>query len=203
MAVTELALLRLRPGASFRAPTLRANLQKAKKAMEDFTQQPFHYFVQVEDPTFFYILGSWPSAKYHFQEWIPSPANQELLELLKDQIDVEWMFHLDVEKSHLPLNAPILAIGRHYIAPDKRTGFSQTFNAVKHNLEGFTAPRKASGGWRLEKEAPDKEEWILFSGWDEVAQHEKFGETGAFQDYGIIRDFVSGFEIRHAKILDI
>ncbi|EOD47210.1 putative dimeric alpha-beta barrel protein [Neofusicoccum parvum UCRNP2] len=203
MAVTELALLRLKAGASFHDPTLQAALRKAKKAMEDFAHQPFHYYVQIEDPTSFYIIGSWPSVAYHFDEWIPSPANQELLGLLKDQVTVEWMFHIDVEKTQLPLDAIFMAIGRHSIASDKRSGFSQTFDAVKHNLESFTAPRSVAGGWRIEKEDEDKEEWVLFTGWDEVAHHGKFGESEAFQDYGKIREFVGTFEVKHAKSLDV
>ncbi|KAF4306492.1 putative dimeric alpha-beta barrel [Botryosphaeria dothidea] len=203
MAVTELALLRLKSGASFDDPALRADLQKARKAMEDFTQQPFHYFVQIEDPALFYIVGSWPSADYHFQKWVPSSANQELLELLKDKLSVEWMFHIDVEKPQLPLDAPVMAIGRHFIVSDKRTGFIQTFGAVKHNVENFTAPRKATGGWRIEKETEHKEEWVLFTGWDEVAHHGKFGESEGFQEYGKVREFVDGFEVKHVKTLDI
>ncbi|KAL0264205.1 C-4 sterol methyl oxidase [Diplodia seriata] len=203
MTVTELALLRLKSGASFDDPTLRASLQKAKRAMEDFTRQPFHYFVQIEDPSYFYIVGSWPSVTNHFEEWIPSPANQDLLELLKDQISVDFMFHLDVEKPRLPLDAPVIAIGRHSVASDRRADFSHTFGAVKHNVEDFTAPRKVAGGWRIEKEADEKEEWVLFTGWDEVAQHGKFGESEPFQEYAKIKEFVSGFDIKHAKILEV
>ncbi|OMP82662.1 hypothetical protein BK809_0006972 [Diplodia seriata] len=203
MTVTELALLRLKSGASFDDPTLRASLQKAKRAMEDFTRQPFHYFVQIEDPSYLYIVGSWPSVTNHFEEWIPSPANQDLLELLKDQISVDFMFHLDVEKPRLPLDAPVIAIGRHFVASDRRADFSHTFGAVKHNVEDFTAPRKVAGGWRIEKEADEKEEWVLFTGWDEVAQHGKFGESEPFQEYARIKEFVSGFDIKHAKILEV
>lgn len=203
MTVTELALLRLQSGASFHDATLRVKLRKAKLAMESFTQQPFHYFVQIEDPTLFYIIGSWLSPTQHFQEWVPSPANQELLELLKDEIRVEYMFHVDIEKAKLPLNAPVMAIGRHFVPSDKRSGFAQTFNAVKHNVESFTAPRNVAGGWRLEKEGEHKDEWVLFTGWDEVAHHGRFGESDAFQEYGKIRDFASGFEVKHVKEMDV
>lgn len=203
MTVTELALLRLKSGASFDDPTLRANLQKAKKAMEDFARLPFHYFVQIEDPSYFYIVGSWPSAKQHFEEWIPSPANQEVLELLKDQINVEFMFHIDVESPCLPLDAPVVAIGRHFIASDKRTSFSKAFSAAKHAVENFTAPKKVAGGWRVEKDADDKEEWVLFTGWDGVAQHGEFGRSASFQDYVKIKDFASGFDVKHAGRLEL
>ena len=62
---------------------------------------------------------------------------------------MDWMFHVDVERDDLPLDAPVLAIGRHMIADEGgMEGFAQTFAEVAFRLSEATAPRALAGGWR-------------------------------------------------------
>lgn len=201
MPVTELALLRLKDGVTLTQPTIKARLATAKHAMEAFTNQPFAYYQQHEDPAFVYLLGSWASVSQHWDEWIPSEANQQLLELLKDDVSVEWMFHVEVDKATLPLEAPVLAVGRHSIKEEKRKEFSTTFDAVKHNLTEATKPWPVTGGWRVEPASEGIAEWVLFSGWEDVEAHGTFGRSDAFNEYARIVPFVDEFDVKHARPL--
>jgi hypothetical protein len=99
--------------------------------------------------------------------------------------------------SDLPLNAGVMAIGRHFILPGKATEFISTFNAVKYNVEQFPALRGMSYGWRLDGEYSHRE-WVQFSGWDEVAQHRTFPQSEGFKEYAKIRPLVESIDVRHA-----
>lgn len=62
MPVTEIALLRLQSckpllSLSSNSPSLAANLRKAKDAQEAYSHHPVHFFAQVEDPSYIYLLG--------------------------------------------------------------------------------------------------------------------------------------------------
>jgi quinol monooxygenase YgiN len=116
MAVTELALLKLKNGGTL-TQDVKAQLKKAQVAMESYSGggRKFHYLQQVEDPTCIYVLGEWESLSQHYDGFIPSKANQDLLEALKDELDVGWLSHLDVPVSKIQLDAPVLSIGRHMI----------------------------------------------------------------------------------------
>lgn len=100
MAVTEIALLRFKSQVPSSATKQRLLLQ-VKKAQSEWSGYPVHFALQVEDPTLLYLFGGWDSVATHIREWIPSEINQSLLELLKDDITVEWMFHLDIDVSQI------------------------------------------------------------------------------------------------------
>ena len=83
MAVTEIALLHLLPHVSTDDSVFRSKLAQAKKVMENYTGQQFHYLQQLEDPSFLYIIGEWDSLGQHMNHFIPSAENQSLLRALK------------------------------------------------------------------------------------------------------------------------
>ena len=168
--------------------------------MEDFTSLPFYCFQGVEEPSLVYILGSWHSIEQHMGSWISSPENQALLQLMKDQVQVEWMFHVDIDPFTLPFEKPTLAIARHFVEADKKGGFEEMFHSVKHHLEVFVGGKGlVRGGWRIDKdeEKSGEEEWLLFTGWDSLENHLKFAKTEGFEEYTKIRDF------SHAVKLDV
>jgi hypothetical protein len=97
MAVSEIALIRLKPQDL--SPATRANLVEAQKAQTAYSEHQVHFLRQVEDSSFFYLLGGWESVAKHTDEWIQSETNQKLLAQLGEDFDVSWMFHLDVDVS--------------------------------------------------------------------------------------------------------
>lgn len=212
MAVTELARLRIQPGTEVSSPTLLANLSKAKTVMEKASGFKFHYYHGVEDTSVVFILGAWPSVEYHMQDFIPSQSNQELLALLKGQVVVEWMFHLDIDqtKTALPLTRKFIAIGRHIIKDGERDAFRETFKANRHEIQSFIGGGGyVVGGFRIDKgfdpsaEGEAKDEFVLFTSWDSVKHHMDFAKMTGFEGYGQIRNHLEGADIQHAAELDV
>jgi quinol monooxygenase YgiN len=202
MPVTELAILHVLPDGDITVPSpgLLANLKIAKQVLEKSSGYSFSFFQQIEDPTVLYIIGSWSSTTAH-ATFLPSSENLALLDLVKGYIDTEniLMYHLelDAQATPLPLGAPAISINRHFIKNGQREGFKQQFEEVKPLLQDYTRPRPVAGGWRIEKEAESKEEWVLFSGFDSVEHHHGFAQTDEFQRYRSIVEFVDSFEVRH------
>ena len=118
------------------------------------------------------------------------------------------MFHVEVEQSSIPLDAPVLAISQHWITPSNNAGFEEAFEDNKHHLEHFSA-RKLAGGWRHEKEeisdGGQKDVFVLFSGWDDVDHHMKFGKSQNYEEYAKIIQWIDegGFEVKHAVKVDL
>ncbi|EXJ63903.1 hypothetical protein A1O7_00238 [Cladophialophora yegresii CBS 114405] len=212
MPVSELARLTLRSGTEASSPALLMNLAKAKEAMVEASGFEFWYYHCVEDPRVIFILGSWPSVEFHMQDFIASEPNQELLTLLKDQITVDWMFHLDIaQTTHpLPLSRDMIAIARHFIKDGAKEAFKSTFEARRYELESFLGKENMVGGWRIdagydpsEEDESRKEEFVLFTAWDSVEHHGEFAETEGFQKYSQTRNHIDRAEIKHAKLLQV
>lgn len=212
MPVTELARLSLQSGTEASSPDLLANLARAKEVMEEASGFRFQYYHCVEETDVIYILGAWPSVDFHMQEFIPGKPNQEMLALLKDQVTVDWMFHLAIDQamSPLPLGREYVAIGRHFIKAGDNGGFTTAFEASKHNLQSFIGGTKhVVGGYRIDKgfdpslEGGKPEEFVLFTGWNSVDQHLDFAKSEEFEKYSQIRNHLGGAEIKHAKALEV
>jgi heme-degrading monooxygenase HmoA len=206
MTVTELALLHFFPGVVL-DDTLLEHLRLANISVEKLTGYNCHYYTQSEDPSFLYIIGEWESVSQHIKEWIPSKENQAVMELLADKVEVVWMYHLDVQPNNLPLGDPVVAVTRHFVPTAKKEDFRQAFEEGRNILVSLASPQKLDGGWRIDKEADDEEEWVIFSGWDSVEQHMNFGQTHGdeimgYPWYGRIQDSLDGIELRHLRKLE-
>lgn len=209
MAITEIALLRLSPGVTTHNPDLRSALSHAKTVMQSYTSRNFYYFQQTEDPSYIYIFGEWDSLDQHLNQFIPSADNQAVLQSLKDLLSVEWLLHIDVPHTELPLPASqpahqgqiVLGIGRHFIKDGEKTEFQQSFEANKLYLQDYVTQGRFGGGWRVDN-GDGKDEWVLLTPWETVEQHYGFAQTAGFEKYGRIRDHIDGAEIKHATLLD-
>lgn len=125
---------------------------------------------------------------------------------MKDQVEVEWMFHVALDPTTLPINAPLLAIARHFVARDNKIRFEEVFNGVKHRLERCAGSQElVKGGWKVERDDQRvrEEEWVLFSGWESVEMHMDFVETKDFREYFRITDLMSGSETRYATRMSL
>lgn len=206
MAVTELALLTLSPSNPISSPALLANLQKAKTILENASKAPFDFYHEIEQPDHLYIVGSWQSLTAH-DEYLKSPENQELLVALKDQVTVDWMFHVDVDPvavQELLRATSVLAIGRHFVSTPEKDNFTKTFDEGKGELERFIGNSKmVQGGWRLDQKKEREEEWILFTGWESREKRLAFAEDPGFQKHSKIRNHVMGADIKHAILLEL
>ncbi|KAL5334211.1 hypothetical protein BJX70DRAFT_23933 [Aspergillus crustosus] len=221
MPVTELAHLHLKNNLPLTHPTNKTTATKLRagiKAQAQYSNADTYLLTQIEDPSHIYILGKWVSVEQHVQEWIPSARNQEIMGGLGDGVEVIWLQHVDLSvdsalggsgragaegDERIPYSAPVVAIGRYFISSLDKAGFERTFAEMRHYLEEFQGPRKVVGGWRVDKEVDEKdeakEEFVQFTGWENVEEHSSFGQTEGFEEFGRIRDFLQGAEIKHAE----
>jgi heme-degrading monooxygenase HmoA len=218
MPVTEFAILPLVHSLSKDNSTLPSPLlekfRTAKKALEQASKYTFYLFQQIEDPSIIYIIGRWDSPEAHYA-FLPSTENQKLLELFKDDVNIEetngkkmQMWHLDHDVfdvssgTEMVFTAPVISCNRHFVPKEKKPGFIEKFAKVKGLLEEFTRPYAVVGGWRIAKEDEGKEEWVLFSGFESVENHQEFAQTEGFAQYREIVGFVSGFEVNHMRVVE-
>jgi heme-degrading monooxygenase HmoA len=218
MPVTEFAILPLTRSLTKDNPTLPETLidklRIAKTVLEQASKYKFHYFQQIEDPSIVYIIGKWDSPEAHYA-FLPSAENQKLLELFKEDIIMDGedeekkmqMWHLDndvfavASNTEWVFNAPVISCNRHFVPKEQKSDFIEQFNEVKGILEEFTKPYGVVGGWRIEKEAEEKEEWVLYSGFESVDNHMQFAKTGGFEKYREIVRFVAGFQLKHLRAI--
>ena len=122
-------------------------------------------------------------------------------------LSVDVMYHaemMDGNTAAVPLGAPVVGVGRHHVKPGMKSGFEECFGRVRGVVRGFTGVWEVVGGWRVdeegekEKEKEGGEEWLLFTGWESVEQHQEFGKSEEFKEYAEIREFLEGFEVKHA-----
>ncbi|THV45810.1 hypothetical protein BGAL_0448g00050 [Botrytis galanthina] len=228
MPCTEFALL---PLTSPLSPRLLPKLRTCKHVLERASGYPCHFYQQVENPSYMYIVGTWESPGHH-ERFLPSVENLGLFDLLRGEVvlgvgigeTVEGrgirMWHLEGDalsslrtgidegigeedaRKKPPFSAPIISCNRHYISSHNREGFSAMFNEVKHTLENETKEYEIEGGWRIEKEAEDKEEWVMFCGWESVEKHMAFSKKESFKEWRGIVDWVEGFEVRHLRLIE-
>jgi len=95
MPVTEVALLHLKckdPSA-----LTKEGLKQAMEKQSRFSKHPVNILFQIQDPRYFYLIGGWESITVHCNEWIPSDTNQTILRMIKDEVDIEWVFHIDTD----------------------------------------------------------------------------------------------------------
>lgn len=210
MSVTEFALLRLLPSITTTSPTLPANLKAARDAMQSFSGFPFSFYSCVEDPDIIFIIGGWPSAKFHWESWIPSKQNQGLLSLFEDEVEVELMFHVDVNRRELEgiEERGVVAVRRHKVGDDEKKG-------LKDNLErAVVGSERMIGGWRVEqgfvkgKElvtdglGGETEEWVLFAGLSRD-EHMAVAQTEESKKYSRFLKEVEEVDVKHGVKMEI
>ncbi|KAJ5105755.1 hypothetical protein NUU61_003102 [Penicillium alfredii] len=198
MAITELALLRLKSQDTF--TTIKPVLQDAQKAQSEYSGHAVRFFRQTEDPLCIYLTGGWASVATHNGEWTTLETNQQLLARLVEHVDMEWMFHLDIDPSTatIPLNAPIIAISRYFVDRNKKAEFEEAYEAGIPGLGEYTAPFPYCGSWRIDKDG-ENDEFVLFSGWNSVEHHMEFTRSEAIAKLRGILGALTGMEVAHVQ----
>ncbi|KAJ4394771.1 hypothetical protein N0V93_003991 [Gnomoniopsis smithogilvyi] len=212
MPVTEVAILHLQPSVSLTEPSFRAKLLHTKKVMENALGIPgrhFNYYQDIKDPSVLYLLGDWQSPSEHWDRFIPSPENQQMLELLKDDLDLPriQMYHVDVPNAKIPASAEVVCISWYRVRTEDKVRFEeQVVQRTQCSNDGLSQGREAvgAGGWRIEKpdEFGDEEQWVHFRGRDNVEEHTRSGQTEAWKDDDHINTMVIGSEFKHGIRVD-
>lgn len=212
MGVTELAILYLTPNASLTSQAFRAKLLHSKKVMEaalGVSGRRFVYYQSIDDPAVLYLLGDWQSASEHWNHFIPSPENQQLLDLLKDDFDIPRivMYHVDVPNAQVPADAQVISIGWYRVRSVDKARFAEHAfsDDAKRSDERMGHEKKPAGGWRIETSAgrEDEEEWVRFRGWDSLEDHQKIIQTEPTSQEGDdIHGLVLESEVKHGVRID-
>ncbi|KAF1995864.1 hypothetical protein P154DRAFT_444512 [Amniculicola lignicola CBS 123094] len=217
--MTEIALLRiLRPiersdlGCSTRvdSPTFQTKLALAKQKMEEFSGRKFYFLQEVEDPSHLYIIGEWDDLGRHLLEWLPSQENQSLLHLFKNDMKVEWMFHIDATHTEFAFarhaaavrrsKENLLGITRFFVKPGKKHEFNKEYDRCWDWMQHCVKEGKVGGGWRIDRDG-DQEEFVLITPWKNLEQHEDTlygGMVGEFSDF---EELFSTEITRHARVM--
>ncbi|ROW06369.1 hypothetical protein VPNG_07526 [Cytospora leucostoma] len=205
MPVTELATLPLAPGVSLADEGFRAKLLRSKIVMENalgIHGRRFAYYQSTEDYDLLYLLGDWQSTGEHWEEFIPSPANQELLELLKHDLDLPGieMYHVDIPAAEVPTYADTISIGWSQVRQDDQAGFEKKFSRYKEwAKDHFRQGRVPAGGWRIETAEGQQgfEQFVLIGGWEGVDAYLGFAKTESTEGCYHAQEFIESFDVKH------
>lgn len=177
MAIIELAHISLKNRLTASDPILRKNTKEMKRMIEEYSKLPTLFYTQIDDPSTMFVIGAWESVIKHQHGFNGSPQQGEVLELIKDQMDMDWMHYMDVEQSRIPANAPVLAIIKETLP--KRTHkalFDQDFARGTQTLGG--ARYGAVSAWNIRQDKHEETVRVNFSGWQSIDEAmEAFGNT--------------------------
>ncbi|KAJ5999651.1 hypothetical protein N7481_000060 [Penicillium waksmanii] len=198
MPVTEIALLHLKTPTP--SDPLKAVFLEAQQEQSQYSGHRVNFLRSLDDQRDFFLLGGWESVALHCGEWVASEINQRLLAKLKDEVDIGYMFHLDVDPSTpIPISAPVIGVVRCFIEKDNKEEFDHLFKAGLSDLEKFTAPHPCFGGWRIDKEGED-EEFILLSGWNSVEHHHEFHKSELSKEFAKTKSVIKNTEVKHVRL---
>ena len=114
----------------------------------------------------------------------------------------------------IPLEAPVMSIGRYKMPSQNVQGYATTFAHVQRYLAEYVKPQRWAHGRRIDREVGvdgrghqivlrDRDEYVLFCGWESVERHLGFANTGGFQEFSALRGYLLEADIKHIKRLDL
>ena len=139
-------------------------------------------------------------------EFVNSEDNQRLQGLLGEQVSIDQYFHLALDQSKVDvrgaLNGKGMAVIRHFVRPGQRGEVDKLFEMKLQDLSlHFGGLGRVVGGWRIDKEADDKDELVVFVGLESREQRLPAGETvlGGTE----VMKYLDGVEVTHAAKLNV
>lgn len=135
-------------------------------------------FQQIEDPATALVATTWADVDQHNScaasatETYPTPP----ITLVHAEGDLLDRMATPAGKRAL-LDSPVISLTRMFVQPGKRDEFEAAYNTNKIYIEEYTAPNWVRGGWRVDKEGPGKDEFVLVTGWATRETHFAIAET--------------------------
>jgi hypothetical protein len=213
MPVTELGFFRLNPSTPITSSSLLANLLTAKHTCEAFTARNsgnktanFRWEHCVEDPALIYYVGSWGSVAEHREAFRFSDDNKRLQRLIGAQMGIDQYFHLELDQSKVDVAGALdrgeTTVMRHFVKPGQRGAVEKLFAAKLEQLRlHFGSSDHVVGGWRIDKEADDKEELVLFVG--SACEGQRLEDEETILGGADAMDYFDKVERTHAVKLDV
>lgn len=170
MAIIELAHISLKGGLTASDPQLKKNLKEVKRVIEEYSRLETHFFTQLDDPSAMFVIGAWESKDQHQNGFDGSPQQGQILDLIFDQMGIDWMHYIDIEQKNIPLDSPALGIVKETFAKNgvNRADFDQQFAAQTPAIGG--ARFGALSGWNIRKDKHERDVRVHFSGWESVEE---------------------------------
>jgi hypothetical protein len=170
MAIIELAFISLKGDLRADDPQLKKNLKEVKRVIEEYSRLQTLFYTQLDDPSKMFVIGAWETMEQHQNGFDGSPQQGQILELIKDQMAIDWMHYIDVEQSSIPLKAPVLAIIKETFAKHgvNRVDFDHQFAAQTDRIGG--ARYGAVSAWNIRKDKHERDIRVHFSGWESVEE---------------------------------
>lgn len=119
-----------------------------------------------------------------------------------DDIDVDHVFGPAEREEISVFEAPVITCSRHVVPVNKKEEFGRIIHLMKALLGEVTTPYKAVGGWRIEKESEEKDQYVLFSSADQHMVFDNSKTDGLAYMYRGIVDLVAGFEVKHLRTIE-
>jgi len=203
VTVTELAILTLDDAYLHESSGVVSKIEALSDHMRSVSQnETFVFHRQVENPQTLYIFAEWPSIDAHNKARATEGVKAVIAELLAIA-KPQTAMHIDLPLSAFPLDAPIISIGRHFVAKERKEEFETFFATVKQPVQEYVAPFGIACGWRMdlsdEQEDKGEEEWMLVAGWPAVEKHRDFSKTDMWERYSKIREITVGAEVAHSS----
>ena len=194
MPVTELALLYVKPSTTgIISPTLTSILLKAQKLQSSFAAHPVFFFSQFDDPSYIYLFGGWKSPEQHYNEWIPSSTNQGLMKGIQDEMDVDWMYHIDVRpdvvRDVIGTSGLGVAVAWVSVKDGLQGRFMEKWEVLQRKVEG-----RVCGGWRIEKGEEGTGVFVMFCGLRD-SEEDRFN-VGSLEDFGLVKDLATDVKVK-------
>ena len=205
MTITELAILTLDDAYLHESSGVVSKLHAISDRIRSVSQnETLVIHRQIENPQILYALAEWPSIDAHNEARATEGVKAVLAELLTVAKPHTTM-HIDVPLSAIPLDAPLISIGRHFVAKERKEEFENFFATLKPLLEEYVAPFGIACGWRMdpsdEQKGKGEEEWVLVAGWPTVEKHREFSKTDMWERYSKIKEMIVGAEVVHSAKL--
>lgn len=200
--VTEIALLRLIPPGRISDTSIQSALRHCLGVLRSWASRPFYLYICLEDPDLIYIIGSWVSVAQHRTKFLPF-ENQALLQLVVGKLNVEWMFHIDLQIERLPLKAPVMSIGRYVLSPAKLQDYAVASVGLRTGLEMHGMHDGFAQGRKVELSEDRGHEIVIFIGWSGQERGEEFRQTLEGKAHEDMRKISATVEERYVRLLDM
>lgn len=167
MAVIELAHVQLKDGITVSDPDLLKNLKEVKRVIEDYSGLPTLFFEQIDDPSVIFVIGAWPSKEKHEHGFDGSPQQAVILDLVKDQMEIDWMHYMNLDQNNIAVHAPVLALTKATLP--KHVDHAAFVQSMVNATQGIEPGRYGGiGAWNIRKDKHEPDVRVHFSGWDSI-----------------------------------
>lgn len=175
MSVLEFAIFSIKSPHTIETPELKSALQHALQVLKKASGFTFSLFHQIEDTSILHLVGSWTSVEAH-KEFLVSPENLALLSAVKDFINVDVLYHANIEQSAFPVDAPCIAVSRIVVKDGEKEEFVKMWDTVSETIAEYRKPYRSAGGWIIDEESSGRE-WLQFREFGSAQQHRDTPES--------------------------